>query len=246
MGTSYRFLTRIVLSFSFLIAITTCLSGQRTITGKVTDQDTGEGIIGANVVVQNTTVGTVTDFDGSYSLTVPESATMLVFSYTGYNTVEVPLTSESVVNIVLGEGRLLDEFVLIGYGTVRRVDATGSVQSVSSESFNKGAITNAQELIVGKIPGVVVTVNDGAPGGDATIRIRGESSLTATRDPLYVIDGVPIDNERVAGGRSILNVINPNDIETFTVLKDASAAAIYGNRASGGVILITTKKGLVG
>jgi iron complex outermembrane receptor protein len=135
---------------------------------------------------------------------------------------------------------------LIGYGTVKREDATGSVGSVSSDEFNKGAITGAQELLAGKIAGVVITSPDGAPGAGSSIRIRGESSLSATNDPLIVIDGVPIDNGGVSGGRNPLNVINPNDIETFTVLKDASAAAIYGNRAAAGVILITTKHGKAG
>jgi len=151
-----------------------------------------------------------------------------------------------VVNVELSEGRFLDEVVLIGYGTVRREDATGSIQSVSSSDFNRGAITGPQELLAGKLPGVVVTTSDGAPGGGATIRIRGESSIFASNDPLIVIDGVPLENTGVSGSRNVLNAINPNDIETFTVLKDASAAAIYGNRASAGVILITTKQGKLG
>ncbi len=243
MGKVYQVVSKLFFTFwlVFICAITLC--GQRTITGKVTDASTGEGMIGANVAVISASVGTVTDFDGSYTLVVPEGHDLLTISYTGYASVEVRLTSSDVVNVALGSGIILDEIVTIGYGTVKREDATGAVQSVSSEDFNRVAITGSQELIAGKIPGVTITTADGAPGSGATIRIRGESSLTASRDPLIVIDGVPVEGTGIAGGRNPLNVINPNDIETFTVLKDASAAAIYGNRASGGVILITTKKG---
>jgi iron complex outermembrane receptor protein len=221
------------------------LSAQRTITGTVTDAGTGEVLIGANVLVKGAAVGTITDIDGNYSLDVPDGSEVLIFSYTGYRAQEILLTGENVINVQLQAGQLLDEVVVIGYGTVKREDATGSVQSVSSESFNKGAITNPQELLAGKIPGVVITTG-GAPGDGATIRVRGESSIGASNNPLIVIDGVPVESETIDGGRNPLNVINPNDIESFTVLKDASAAAIYGNRASAGVILITTKKGTVG
>lgn len=245
MGTRYQFHFRCIFSVLFVLISIVVLDAQRTIHGKVTDADTGEGVIGANVVVKGSTVGTVTDFDGSYSLVVPAGFDLLSFSYTGYNTVEVQLSASDEVNVAIGQGQLLDEVVLIGYGTVKREDATGAVQSVTSEDFNKGAITGPQELLAGKIPGVVINT-DPSPGGGATIRIRGESSLGASKDPLIVIDGVPIDNGAVSGGRNFLNVINPNDIESMTVLKDASASAIYGNRASGGVILITTKKGKAG
>lgn len=240
----FLFIKKLAFSLVLMVACSLTLTGQRTIHGKVTDPSDGQGLIGANVVVKGGTVGTVTDFDGSYSLVVPAGFDVLSYSYTGYTTIEVKLTNSDEVNVALGQGKLLEEVVLIGYGTVKRQDATGSIQSVSSKDFNRGAITGAQELLSGKIPGVVIT-NDGGPGGGATIRVRGESSLSASNDPLIVIDGVPIDNGGVDGGRNPLNVINPNDIETFTVLKDASATAIYGNRASAGVILITTKKGKV-
>lgn len=220
-------------------------SAQRTIRGTVTDAANGEVLIGANIIVKGTSTGTITDFDGRYQLIVPEGSEILVFSYTGFRAVEVVLTSTDLVDVALSPGQVLDEVVVIGYGTIRREDATGSLQSVSSKDFNRGAITGAQELLAGKIPGVVITT-DGSPGAGSAIRIRGESSLTATNDPLIVIDGVPLDNGGIAGGRNALNVINPNDIETFTVLKDASASAIYGNRAAGGVIIITTKKGRAG
>lgn len=221
------------------------LSGQRTIQGKISDAETGEPLISANVLVKDTLIGTVTDFDGNYEIAVPEGYDILVFSYTGYRSQEVTIGATDAIDVALVSGELLEEIVVIGYGTIKKEDATGSLQSVSSEDFNRGAITSAQELIAGKIPGVTI-INDGSPGGGSQIRIRGESSLAASNDPLIVIDGVPIDNSAVAGSRNVLNIVNPNDIESFTVLKDASASAIYGNRAAGGVILITTKKGAVG
>ena len=237
---------KLLLSAALALAVLSSIIGQRTIHGTVKDPQTGEGLIGANVVVKGTGLGTVTDFDGSYSIMVPDTARVLAFSYTGYSTVEVQISDSDVIDVALGQGKLLEEVVLIGYGTVKRVDATGSVQSVSSKDFNQGSITAPQELLAGKVAGVVITAPDGSPGAGARIRIRGESSISASNDPLIVIDGVPVDNGGIAGGRNALNVINPNDIETFTVLKDASAAAIYGNRASAGVILITTKKGTLG
>lgn len=245
MGKMNNILSKPLLSLIILFFLSLTLYGQRTITGRVTDKDTGEGVIGANVVVKGTAIGTVTDFDGSYRITLPAGADSLAFSYTGYNTVVVSTNNGDVINVVIGEGKILDEIVLIGYGTVRREDATGSVQTVNAESFNKGAITGPQELLAGKIAGVVINTG-GAPGEGAAIRIRGESSLSASNDPLIVVDGVPLEGGGVNGGRNALNFINPNDIETFTILKDASATAIYGNRASAGVILITTKKGTVG
>ena len=219
--------------------------GQKTITGTVTGND-GEAIPGVSVLVKGTTSGTMTDALGKYSLAVPNEATTLVFSYIGMKTQEKTIEG-NVVNCVLSiENSELAEVVVIGYGQVKKEDATGSVQSVSSEDFNKGAITSPQELLVGKSAGVQITTGGGAPGEGATIRIRGGSSLSASNDPLIVIDGVPVDNNGVAGMRNPLNIVNPNDIETFTILKDASATAIYGSRASNGVIIITTKKSKVG
>jgi TonB-dependent starch-binding outer membrane protein SusC len=221
--------------------------GQRTITGNITDGATGEALLGATVVVKEArATGTITDLNGNFSLKVPNDATALVISFTGFETVEASIAGVSTVSVQLNEGQLLKDVVVIGYGTVKREDATGLVQSVSSDKFNRGAITGPQDLLAGKIAGVVVTPGSGAPGEGATIRIRGESSLSANNDPLIVVDGIPLENGNVNGNRNQLNSINPNDIETFTVLKDASAAAIYGNRASAGVILITTKKGSSG
>lgn len=231
-------LTAIVLGPAILL-------GQRTITGNITDAESGEPLIGANILVVGTSSGTITDFDGNYSLEVPAGADKLMFSYTGYATMEVVIGASNILDAKLSPGELLEEVVVIGYGTVKKEDATGSVQTVNTKDFNKGAITGPQELLAGKIAGVQITTG-ADPGAGAVIRIRGGSSLSASNDPLIVIDGVPVDNGGISGSRNPLNVINPNDIATFTVLKDASATAIYGSRASNGVILITTKKGKLG
>jgi iron complex outermembrane receptor protein len=228
-----------------LISCSFTLEAQRTINGTVIDGSTNEPLIGANIVVVDTLIGTVTDIDGNFTLAIPIGYNTIRISYTGFQMQEVDISGTSQFEVSLSPGELLEEVVVIGYGTIKREDATGSVQSITSEDFNRGAITGASELLAGKVPGVTITTG-GGPGEGSAIRIRGESSLSATNDPLIVIDGVPIDNSGVSGARNVLNIINPNDIETFTVLKDASAAAIYGNRAAGGVILITTKKGTVG
>lgn len=231
--------------WALLMAVFNYSEAQRAISGTVLDGDNGDPIIGSTVVVKETGNGTITDIDGKFNLDISSEAETLVFSYTGYARQEVILDGRDVYNINLSFGELLDEVIVIGYGTVKREDATGSIQSVNSEYFNKGALTGPQELLSGKVAGVTITSN-GDPGGGSKIRIRGESSINASNDPLIVIDGVPLANEDIAGNRNPLDIINPNDIETFTVLKDASATAIYGNRASGGVILITTKKGTTG
>lgn len=240
-----KLLHTFLLSCSLLL-LPVFLLAQRTVSGKVTDSETGEELIGATVQAMGTAMGVVTGIDGSFRLNMPAGATQIRFAYTGYTEQILSLDPVSnVIEVKLVPGTLLAETVVIGYGTVKREDATGLVQSVSAERFNKGAITGPQELLAGKVAGVVITT-DGSPGGGSKIRIRGESSLSASKDPLIVVDGIPLDNGGVAGSRNALNILNPNDIETFTVLKDASAAAIYGNRASGGVIIITTKKGKLG
>jgi TonB-dependent starch-binding outer membrane protein SusC len=235
--------TQYFLIFLFSLLFNQIMFGQRTIKGQVKDLNTSEPIIGANIVLKSQSdIGTVTDFDGNFVLEVANDATTLIVTYVGYETQEVDITTLNEVAVGLIEGELLDQVVVIGYGTVKKEDVTGSLTTVNSANFNKGAIANPQQLLAGKVAGVAIT-NAGDPGGGATIRIRGESSLKGSNDPLIVIDGVPLDNEQIAGGRNNLSVINPNDIESMTVLKDASATAIYGNRASAGVILITTKKG---
>jgi iron complex outermembrane receptor protein len=216
------------------------------VTGTVTDASNGQTLPGVTVLVKGTTIGTTTDINGYYSINVEPNST-LVFSFVGFESQEIAVQPNTTLNVALEiEATFLEELVVIGYGVQKKEDATGSVTALDSKDFNMGAITSPTELITGKIAGVQVVNGGGAPGEAATIRIRGGSSLSAINDPLYVIDGVPLDNEGVSGMRNPLNTINPNDIETFTVLKDASATAIYGSRASNGVILITTKKGAAG
>ena len=218
----------------------------KVITGKVTDS-TGKGIPGVSVSVKGQpSRGTTTIENGNYSLSVPANATTLVFSSVGYGYREVNI-SGATANITLATtSGSLNEVVVIGYGTTRKKDLTGSVTAITSKDFNKGAITTPEQLIAGKVAGVQITSNGGAPGSGSTIRIRGGASLNASNNPLIVIDGVPVDNGGISGAANPLSLINPNDIESFNILKDASATAIYGSRASNGVIIITTKKGKSG
>jgi len=217
---------------------------QTQISGTVLDASTAEPIIGANIIEKGTTNGTITDFDGNFILAVQEGTTLEI-SYMGYKTIEVQAVNGLRVDLH-EDTELLDEVVVVGYGVVKKNDATGSVTAIKPDAMNKGLTTNAQDMLVGKVAGVVVTSNDGTPGGGATIRIRGGSSLSVSNDPLIVIDGLAMDNNGIPGAANPLSMVNPNDIETFTVLKDASATAIYGSRASNGVIIITTKKGAAG
>lgn len=202
---------------------------------------TGEPIIGANVIVKGTTNGTITDFDGNFLLNA-NKGDIIIISFIGYRSQEAQAAAS--MNIILKDDtELLDEVVVIGYGSVKKDDLSGSVVAIKAEEMNKGAVTSPQELIMGKVPGLSVSQGDGAPGAGSTIRIRGGASLNASNDPLIVIDGIPVSNDAAPGTPNALATINPNDIETFTVLKDASATAIYGSRASNGVIIIQTKKG---
>jgi TonB-linked SusC/RagA family outer membrane protein len=237
-----------LLSLLFLgILVTGALNAQGIrITGKVTDAADGSALVGVTLQEKGTTNGTITDGTGSFTLTVAPTAT-LVISYVGYAQQEIPVNNQTSFKIVMEVGnQRLQEVVVIGYGTTTRKDATGSVVALASKDFNKGSVSSPQELIVGKIPGVQITNAGGDPTSGATIRIRGGSSMSASNDPLIVIDGVPIDNNSISGMPNTLSLLNSNDIESFTVLKDASATAIYGSRASNGVILITTKKGMLG
>ena len=214
---------------------------QITVQGLVKDA-TGEGVIGASVRVVGTTQGTVTDFDGNFTLSnVPKGAKLLITSI-GYQDQEVT-AEENMVITMNDNSQVLNELVVIGYGVARKSDLTGSVTALKPDAKNKGVTVSAQDMLGGKIAGVSVTSGGGTPGGGATIRIRGGSSLNASNDPLIVIDGVPMDNQGVKGLSNGLAVVNPQDIESFSVLKDASATAIYGSRGSNGVIIITTKKG---
>ncbi|GAA4826320.1 TonB-dependent receptor [Algivirga pacifica] len=219
---------------------------ERAVSGTVLDE-TGSPLPGVSVVVKGTTKGAATDFDGRFQLLLNNGEDVLTISYIGYTSKDITVGNQTSLSISLSpDADQLEEVVVIGYGSVKKDDLTGSVQSVTAADFNQGAITSPQELVNGKMPGVQIVNGGGSPGAAATIRIRGGSSLSASNDPLIIIDGVPVSNEGVAGMRNPLNTINPNDIETFTVLKDASATAIYGSRASAGVIIITTKKGSKG
>lgn len=228
-----------------LILVPAMVLGQRTITGKITDSETGEPMIGATVLVVDLFTGAYSDENGNYSIALPEGYNKIRVTYVGYEDVEQTVGSSDVLDFTMNAGTTLDEVMVIGYGKVKKEDATGAIQTVDEKIFNAGAITGPQELIAGKVAGVQIVAGSD-PGGGAAIRIRGGSSLSASNDPLIVIDGVPVSNSGIAGERNPLNIVNPNDIETFTVLKDASATAIYGSRASNGVILITTKKGKLG
>ncbi|MBO7457939.1 MAG: SusC/RagA family TonB-linked outer membrane protein [Paludibacteraceae bacterium] len=229
---------------SFLLLTGMAAFAQVSVRGTVTDAANGEPIIGASVLEIGTTNGTITDFDGNFELKV-QSGAKLSISYMGYKTQE--LDASPSMNVRLGEdSELLDEVVVVGYGVVKKNDATGAVTAIKPDDMNKGLNTTATDMLSGKIAGVNVTSSGGAPGAGATIRIRGGSSLAASNDPLIIIDGLAMDNNGIQGVSNPLSLVNPADIETFTVLKDASATAIYGSRASNGVIIITTKKGAQG
>ena len=212
------------------------LLAQTAVTGTVTEASSSLPIPGVNVIIKGTTTGTTTDFDGKYSINL-NNGDILIFSYIGYATQEVTYTGQSPLNISLAEDTAkLDEVVVIGYGTTTVKDATGSLERIDSEEFNKGAIVSPENLLAGKSAGVRITASSGSPGSGAEIRIRNGGSLSANNSPLIVVDGIPLSGQS-------LNAINPNEIESYTVLKDASATAIYGSRATAGVVIITTKKG---
>ena len=213
---------------------------QITVKGHVKDA-TGEPIIGATIKVAGAQQGTVSDFDGNFTLKANQGQTLSV-SYIGYQTASVKAAPTLVVTLQ-DDQTVLQDVVVIGYGTVKKSDATGSVQSIEADQLGKGFATSPADLLQGKSAGVTITSNSGAPGAGSTIRIRGGSSLSASNDPLIVIDGLPISSTGISGSSDVLSTINPNDIESFSILKDASATAIYGSRASNGVIVITTKKG---
>lgn len=226
-----------------LIPVSAYAQNPRTVTGTVVDE-TGEPLIGASVRVVGESTGVATDIDGRYSLKVPASAKQLLFSYVGYHNLTADITSDVVDVILHPDNEILDEVVVIGYGTQKKNDLTGSVSSVGEKDFNQGLISSPEELINGKIAGVQITSNGGSPNGGSTIRIRGGASLNASNDPLIVLDGVPMEKgDGITGSGNFLSMINPNDIESMTILKDASSTAIYGSRASNGVIIINTKKG---
>ena len=232
---------KVLLMFIVGLFLSVNTFAQQIVVKGIVKDTTGEPIIGANVIVKGTTNGTITDFDGNFLLNA-NKGDIIIISFIGYRSQEAQAASS--MNIILKDDtELLDEVVVIGYGSVKKDDLSGSVVAIKAEEMNKGAVTSPQELIMGKVPGLSVSQGDGAPGAGSTIRIRGGASLNASNDPLIVIDGIPVSNDAAPGTPNALATINPNDIETFTVLKDASATAIYGSRASNGVIIIQTKKG---
>lgn len=232
---------KVLLMFIVGLFLSVNTFAQQIVVKRIVKDTTGEPIIGANVIVKGTTNGTITDFDGNFLLNA-NKGDIIIISFIGYRSQEAQAAAS--MNIILKDDtELLDEVVVIGYGSVKKDDLSGSVVAIKAEEMNKGAVTSPQELIMGKVPGLSVSQGDGAPGAGSTIRIRGGASLNASNDPLIVIDGIPVSNDAAPGTPNALATINPNDIETFTVLKDASATAIYGSRASNGVIIIQTKKG---
>jgi len=240
---NFRIFQVILLILPGLFFALSSYAQQMAVKGHVKDT-TGEPVIGANVIIKGTTTGTITDFDGNFTLNAAKDA-ILSISFVGYKPAEVK-AAPSVTVTLQDDSQLLNDVVVIGYGSVKKSDLSGSVVAIKAEDMNRGAVTSPQELIQGKVPGLFVAPGDGSPGASATIRIRGGASLNASNDPLIVIDGIPTSNDAAPGTPNALATINPNDIETFTVLKDASATAIYGSRASNGVIIITTKKGSQG
>lgn len=221
---------------------------QTTLEGVVVDSKSNQPIPGVNVIVKGTPNGTSTDFDGKFKLPKVKKGDQIVFSYIGYKNSSITYSSQNNIKVSLEEeSNQLNEVVIqVGYGSAKKKDATGAVTLISSKDFNKGPVLSADQLLVGKAPGIRITNDGGQPDSKPNIRIRGGSSLSAKNDPLIIIDGVPIDNTNPAGVSNPFSLINPNDIESFSILKDASSTAIYGSRASNGVIIITTKKGSAG
>ena len=218
-------------------------SGKYEVKGVVVDS-TGTPVIGASVVEQGTTNGITTDVNGQFVLNVQGEQSIVQISFIGYVTKSLAASSTELQYVVLeDDSAMIDDVVVIGYGTVKKDDLTGSVVAIKAEELNRGAVVSTQDMMQGKVPGLQIIPGDGGPNSGSTIRIRGAASLNASNDPLIVIDGVPVASDAGSGMANPLSLVNPNDIESFTVLKDASAAAIYGSRASNGVIIITTKKG---
>ena len=234
-----------VLVLPLLLLTGNAMAQDKVVTGKVTDS-AGAAVANASVLVKGGTTGSQTNADGTFSLKVPASAKSLTISSVGFGSVDVSITNGPMNVTLRSSNSSLSEVVVVAYGTRRKSDLTGAVTSVSAKDFQKGNIASSEQLLQGKVAGLQVTTGGGSAGGGSKIRIRGGASLNASNDPLIVIDGVPVEGNGVAGSANLLNTINPNDIESISVLKDASAAALYGSRASNGVLIITTKKGVKG
>ena len=233
----------VVLQVAFVVPV---LAQDKQVTGKVTDAKNGSPLAGATIKISGTKVITQSESDGTYKLKVPASANMLVVSYVGYADKEVAITGSTVNVSLQASNSELTEMVVVAYGTRRKGDLTGAVTAINAKDFQKGNIASPEQLLQGKVAGLQITTGGGSAGGGSRIRIRGGASLNASNEPLIVIDGVPVDGNGVAGTSNLLATINPNDIESMSVLKDAAATALYGSRASNGVIIVTTKKGTGG
>ncbi|MCY7421665.1 MAG: SusC/RagA family TonB-linked outer membrane protein [Chitinophagaceae bacterium] len=237
------------LLYAFILPLLVCLqvgAQERIVTGTVTDSKSGAVIINASVLIKGTNKGTQTEADGTFRIVASGSANTLIVSSVGFTRMEVPIGSGPVSVKLEASNASLNEVVVVAYGTRKKGDLTGAVTSISAKDFQKGNIASSEQLLQGKVAGLQVTSGGGSAGGGSRIRIRGGASLNASNDPLIVIDGVPVEGNGIAGSANLLNTINPNDIESMSVLKDASATALYGSRASNGVIIITTKKGASG
>ena len=227
-------------------------SGNMTISGKITNQK-GEAIPGVNIFIQNTTTGTISEFDGTYRLNIPDSTKNLVFSYIGFITINEPVNGRSIINIVLEENtQTLEEIVVTGYSSQKKADVIGSISTIDPATIKDMPITGFDQALQGQVSGVSVTQSSGTPGGGIMVRVRGNSSISSSNRPLYIVDGIPVRDggltTRSFGGQNdnALSTLNPNDIESIQILKDASAKAIYGSRAANGVVIITTKRGKLG
>ena len=257
-----RVLTQLAILLLCVIYAQICFAQNKTITGKITDAKDTAGIVGASVTVKGSKIGVQTTADGTFSITVPENTTTLIISSVGYATREIEISGRSSIDVDLtSSGGNLNEIVVIGYGTARKKDLTGSVASVQAKDFNQGIVVAPDQLLQNKVAGLEITSASGQPGAATTVKIRGNNSIRASNAPFYVVDGVPLDGRSArpsvdlgANGLGFgttpdanpLLYINPNDIAQIDVLKDASSAAIYGSRGANGVIVITTKKGSAG
>lgn len=228
----------LILICALFIAVVSFAQTKKTVKGIVTDALTGETLIGVNILEEGTTNGTITDIDGSYSIDVTDNS-VLVISYIGYETINEKVGSRTVINIKLGaKTEMMDEVVVVGYATMKKQSVTGAVSKVGTKDLTAAPLASAEQALQGRVAGVQVSAATGAPGADISVRVRGVGSIYSDNAPLYIVDGIP--------SSSGLNNISPNDIENVTVLKDASSAAIYGSRATNGVVLITTKQGKSG
>ena len=237
----------LLMVLSLSLNVSTFATNVLQINGLVKDATSGEPLIGCSVSAKGTSTGTVTDLDGKFNIEVTDATTVLVFSYVGYKTLEITVGNQTnlVINLEM-DGQELAQVVVIGYGTTSTKDITGAAKSIKSDDFNKGIINSPEQLLQGKVAGVNVVGTSGEPGARQNITVRGPGGVRTGSTPLFVVDGFALDNSGTGGATNPLTFLNPNDIESIDVLKDASATAIYGARGANGVILITTKKGKAG